>query len=158
MIQIVGIGGYAVSNRATDIIKTYALSSCVAVTAYSPVRNAAGMIHAALPCPLSLAHRPRNHPPAYFATSGVPFLMARMVAQFGCSLNELQIHVFGGANSLRNDDHFRIGLRNLKAVAAVLEDMKLSYSLSDVGGQLSRSVELEVGSGAIYVVRQPMAV
>ena len=47
MDKIVGIGEYAISNRREDIIKTFALASCVAVTAYSPSKGVAGMVHIA---------------------------------------------------------------------------------------------------------------
>lgn len=156
MVKIVGIGGYAISNQAGDVIKTYALSSCVAVTVHNPLKKIGGMIHIALPHPLPAHHSAVK--PTYYAALGVPYLIDQMISRYGCSPDELEICVFGGANSVWKNDNFRIGARNLKAVTTILETMHLPYTLSDVGGFLARSVELEVGSGEIKVIRQPIAV
>lgn len=37
--KIIGIGDFAISNDTTEILNTYNLSSCVAVTAYCPFKK-----------------------------------------------------------------------------------------------------------------------
>ena len=64
---VVGIGEYRVSRQKNAVLKTYALSSCVAVTAYSPAQQAAGMIHIALPAPFTGAQGQLR--PAYYAVT-----------------------------------------------------------------------------------------
>ncbi len=65
MERIVGMGEYVVTDREEDVIRTFALASCVAVTVYSPRRKTAGMIHVVLPAPLS--HTDERERPGYFA-------------------------------------------------------------------------------------------
>ncbi|GAB1483918.1 hypothetical protein MASR2M78_27350 [Treponema sp.] len=45
----VGIGEWAVSKSIDDVIKTYALGSCVAVIIYDAKAKVGGLIHVALP-------------------------------------------------------------------------------------------------------------
>ncbi|NTV78293.1 MAG: chemotaxis protein CheD, partial [Clostridiales bacterium] len=77
MDRVVGIGECIVSNDPGDVIKTYALASCVAVTVYSREKKVAGMVHIALP------ERMRSfddsyEKPCYYATLAVPFLMNKI--------------------------------------------------------------------------------
>ena len=57
MNRIVGIGEYVISNAPEDFIKTFALSSCVAVTFYNPSIHLAAMVHIALPTTTDLEGR-----------------------------------------------------------------------------------------------------
>ncbi|TVY01022.1 hypothetical protein [Paenibacillus cremeus] len=66
--KVVGLGEIACSNNEEDTIITYALSSCVAVTAYCPINKVAGMIHIVLPKPNS--EKDERHRPGYYATTG----------------------------------------------------------------------------------------
>ena len=70
MELVVGLGEIVVSGREEDKIKTFALASCVAVTAYSPLKKVAGMIHIVLPHSFDL--RDYKERPGYFAESGLP--------------------------------------------------------------------------------------
>jgi len=49
MVKIIGIGEYAISSSEDDIIKTYALASCVGLVVYNPIAKIVGMVHIALP-------------------------------------------------------------------------------------------------------------
>lgn len=76
MDRIVGIGEFAISNNKSDIIKTFALATCVAVTVYSPLKNIAGMVHIALPSPALPGDDSKTRPCCY-AITAVPFLILR---------------------------------------------------------------------------------
>lgn len=156
MIHIVGIGEYIVSNELTDTIKTYALASCVAVTLYSRTRKAAGMIHVALPGYTQDSHI--RIKPGYYATTGVPRLIEKMSEEFGCLKKELSIQLFGGASSINKNDFFKIGAKNIEAISNVLSSMGLSYHLTEVGGNLSRTISMDVATGSIKVYTQPIRI
>lgn len=147
MNKIIGIGEYAISQNVKDVLKTFALASCVAVTAYSPVLKVAGMIHIALPDPLDREDGKRR--PGYYATTGVPLLIKRMGTEFDCGIKDLQIKVYGGALSVRADDFFKIGPRNLLAVRDTLAGMNLKIMEAQVGGTLSRSIAMDVRTGSV---------
>ena len=67
MEHVVGLGEIVVSGSEEDIIKTFALASCVAVTVYSPSNKVAGMIHIVLPHPYD--SKDYEERPGYFAES-----------------------------------------------------------------------------------------
>ena len=94
--------------------------------------------------------------PCYYANIAVPFLIGEICKSFGCSKDELQISIFGGADSVRKEDVFKIGARNIKAVKSAINSLKLTCGISEVGGTNSRTIELDSETGRIKVVRQPL--
>lgn len=157
MDKIVGIGEIAVSNDKKDMIKTFALSTCVAVAVYSPVNKAAGMVHVALPSP-SRTGNDGAVPPGYYATTGVPFLINKMCTELGCMRGELKVELFGGARSVRNNDVFNIGQRNINTVKEILNQMNIRYTASETGGTYSRSLQMNVATGKIEMTTQPLVI
>lgn len=156
MARIVGIGDHAVSNEPEEIIITYALASCVAVTAYSPLKKAAGMVHIALPYPSQYLDNSAG--PYYYAATGIPLMIDSLCKEYGCLKSELSIKLFGGASSIREDDVFKLGHKNINVAEKVLTDMKLSFDASETGGVLSRTLEMDVETGSIKVSCQPITI
>ena len=154
MNNVIGIGEYFISNKEGDIITTYALASCVAVTLYCPLKKVAGMIHIALPEPMYDSKNKLG----YYATTGLPLLFENMKDSFGCKYNELNIQLFGGANSIRSDDVFCIGKRNIEAIELMLFNYGLKYKAKEVGGYVSRTIEMEVSTGSIMSGTQPIQI
>ncbi|KJS20563.1 MAG: archease [Clostridiaceae bacterium BRH_c20a] len=155
MDKIVGIGEYAISNRREDIIKTFALASCVAVTAYSPSKGVAGMVHIALPSP------PHNEDssisPGYYAVTGVPLLINKMCTVYGCTTDELKIGLYGGANSIR-EDIFKIGKKNVVTVKNILQNMNLLIDIAEIGNTLSRTLAMDVSTGKVKITLLPITI
>jgi len=151
---IVGIDEYGISNAPEDFIKTFALSSCVAVTFYNPFIHLAAMIHIALPTPTDLEEAKRR--PGYYATLGVPILIHELCCRYGSQRMDLQVKLFGGAASLRTDDYFKIGQRNIKTVRETLSEMDLKIVDAHIGESISRSITMCVLSGEIEIVTLPL--
>jgi chemotaxis protein CheD len=156
MEKIVGIGEYAVSNLESDVIKTFALASCVAVTIFSPSKMAAGMIHLALPSPIIKYDGISR--PYYFVTTGLPLLFNKMYTLYGCNKDDLIINIYGGANSISGQDHFEIGKRNVEAVKRILERLNIKIDYIEVGGSFSRTLEMKVATGNVIVKHQPIKI
>ena len=154
MDKIVGIGKYAISNIEEDSLKTFALASCVAITVYNPLIKVAGMIHIALPTPINREEGMRR--PGYYATSGIPLLIHKMCKEYGCKKKDLKIKLFGGASSIRNDDYFKIGSRNCLAIKDTLVSMNLRAMEAQTGGNVSRSLEMDVQTGSIIMMTLPI--
>lgn len=157
MDRVIGIGEYTISDNPDDIIKTYALSSCVALTVYSPVKRILGMVHIALPNS-ETAQNSIVSSPAYYADAAVPLLINKISFGYGCPGNELEIRLFGGAESMRKDDVFNIGKRNLEAIETKLRQLSLRACYRDIGGFVSRSVEADVATGTVKVICQPLRI
>jgi chemotaxis protein CheD len=157
MDKIVGIGEYAISNNRDDVLKTFALASCVALTIYCPVKNAAGMVHIALPAPDRM-NDDSNIRPYYYAATAVPLLINRMCNKYGCSKINLEVQLFGGADSIQADDVFQIGRKNLNIVKKSLACLGLQYNSSETGGKYSRTLEMDVSNGNIKLTLQPIKI
>lgn len=155
MLHIVGIGGMAFSDQVSDVIVTHALASCVAVTAYSKKKKIAGLIHIALP---NTTGNSMNHKEGYFAETGLPLFLKRFRSDYGCSLKDLDFRVYGGANSIRGNDVFDIGSKNLLCIKYILESYSLNYRMVATGGYVSRTIELSVKNGEIKVSELPIIV
>jgi len=156
MNHIIGIGDYTVSDGQLDTIQTHALASCVAVTVYSKAKKAAGMIHVALPECIDEKHAKLK--PGYYATTGVPLFFEKMCNDFGCLKSELHIELFGGANSIRENDLFKIGAKNIEAIKNIVAKMGLNYHLTGIGGNISRTIIMDVATGSIKVYTQPIKI
>ncbi len=154
MELVVGMGDYTITNREDDILRTFSLASCVAVTAYSPLRRIAGMIHVVLPTPLS--HMDGRDRAGYFAETGVPLMIGDMCYKYGCRKEELQIQLFGGADSIMEQDIFNIGQKNIHAVKQALGKLGLAIFKEDLRGGDSRTLAMDVKTGQIEVSRQPI--
>lgn len=153
---IIGIGEYAVTNNIEHSIKTYALASCIAVTAYCPNKRAGGMVHLVLPWARN--EESVTNKPGYYAVIGVPLLINTLYQKYGCLKSGLIIKAFGGADSLNKSDIFKIGQRNIAAVEAVLQRMKLTLHRAELGGLISRTVELDIATGNVRMATQPIKI
>lgn len=151
----VGIGEYAISNNAAATLKTFALGSCVAVVFYSPRRMAAGLAHIALPSSgLDPARSKRQ--PAHFVDTAIPFLLEEFRKRYGCAYSELQVSVFGGAETMQQSDSFKIGPKNIEAVRKLLQEYNIMCYKEDTGGGFSRNLEVAVASGDVKVGLYPL--
>lgn len=154
MELIVGMGEYIISDNEDDIIRTFALATCVAVTVYSPMKKAAGMIHVVLPSPLD--SKDTLERPGYFAVTGVPLLIDAMRRKCGCRKEELHIQMYGGADSMLCQDIYNVGKKNIDAVKHTLLAMGLTILKADLRGNESRTLAMEVKTGSVEVYRQPI--
>ncbi|SFT21563.1 chemotaxis protein CheD [Paenibacillus sp. BC26] len=154
MNRVVGLGEWVCSGNQVETITTFSLSTCVAVTAYCPVKKVAGLIHIVLPQPLSAKDEVRR--PGHFATTGVPLLIRKMVEQFGCRKHNLIIQLFGGAQPKKRD-YFRIGSRNLEQVQLMLQRMNIEPTKAEVGGHVSRTLIMSVKTGEIKLSTLPLS-
>ncbi len=155
MVRVIGIGEWAVSENKNEIIKTFALGSCVAVTVYCPANHIAGMAHIALPAGGPSAERLSRK--AYYATTAVPLMLGEIFVR-GCIKGQLIIKLFGGANSQKANDRFKIGPQNIKAVQTILKDLGLSCDARETGGLCSRTVQIEAATGTTSVVQHRMII
>lgn len=155
MNLVVGIGQYNISNNIEDVISTYALGSCVAVTIYCPSRSVAGMIHIALPSKLNSNNTVDS--PYYYADTGLPAFIREIQYKYGCDNEELIIGLYGGAKS-KKGDIFDIGPRNTKKIMEILRGFRLYPAIDETGGFISRTIHMSVLTGGVDTTIQPMII
>lgn len=143
---VIGLGEYAISDKPEDVIKTYALSSCVAITVYSPNRKTLGMVHIVLP-DSSINKELSKERPGYFADTAIPLLIEKTCKIASCLKNELIVGIFGGAKPARRKDLFNIGERNIEESIIQLKNLGINAIHVDTSGNHSRTLQMDVYSG-----------
>ena len=159
---IVGIADLKTSSRAADVVITYALGSCLGITAHDPVARVGGMVHVMTPSSTLDAERAQRAP-ATFVDTGVNLLIQECL-KLGAQKSRIVLVASGGAE--RGDggsDMFQIGRRNFVALRQVLWKLGIILRRHDVGGNHPRTMSLAIGSGEVgiiatgYVAQQPAA-
>lgn len=151
-VQIVGIGEALVSRDPDSVLITYALGSCVAVAIHDPVVRVGGLLHFMLPESKALCSDSSTLP-YKFADTGIPLLFHEAY-RLGAEKGRMTVCVAGGAQVLDEHGVFNIGKRNLVAMRKILWRAGVMIQSEAVGGSVSRTVRLEIGSGRFWL-REP---
>lgn len=145
---VVGVGDCQLSTKADDNIITYALGSCIAIAIYDPVAQVAGLLHYLLPDSSIDAEKAIRTPFAY-ADTGIPKLF-HAAYELGAEKKRLVVVAAGGAQVLASE-LFQIGKRNHLAMKKIMWRAGALVSHEEVGGDKSRTIRLEVGTGKVFM-------
>lgn len=146
---VVGIGDIVYSKKPDDVIKTYALGSCVAVVLYDKVQQIAAMVHIALPSS-SVDLKKAQSSPGHFADTAIPLIIEEL-KKAGVQKHNLWIKLIGGAKVMDAEGYFDIGKRNVLAIKKELWKYNLGPIAEDVGGDFGRTVTLTVKTGEVMI-------
>lgn len=145
----VGVGDLAVSNQKGHEIVTHSLGSCLGVLIYDQAAAVGGLLHLMLPdSNLNLERAAKQ--PAVFADTGLPLLFKSAYA-LGAKKGRMRVVVVGGSQLLDESGRFNIGQRNYAAVRKIFWRNNVLIDVEDVGGQVNRTVGLEIGSGRVWM-------
>lgn len=146
---IVGIADCRICEDPAKTLVTYALGSCIAVAIHDPVARVGGMLHFMLPqAELDRARAEQN--PYMFADTGIPLLF-RKAFERGADRKRLAVHLVGGAQMLDEEGIFNIGKRNCLIAKKILWKNGIMIRSEALGGMVSRTVRLEIGSGTCWL-------
>lgn len=149
MKLVVGVGDMKVSGSADDIIVTHALGSCLGLAAYDQRSGVGGIAHLMLPTSDVNKQKAKNNPYMFVDTGFPQFLDA--LYKRGANKRTLKIKAAGGACIGGGRDMFEIGKRNIIMLRKLLWQNNIIIAGKDVGGNTSRTMYLEVGSGRVWV-------
>lgn len=152
MDQVVDIADVKVSSNAGCTLVTYSLGSCIGVTVWDPEVRVGGMIHYMLP-DSSLSKEKAVANPAMFADLGIPKLF-RAAYELGATKKRMVVKVAGGSQLLDDAGTFNIGKRNYVMLRKIFWKNGVLIDAEDVGGNISRTVRLDVGTGRVTVRSQ----
>lgn len=133
------------------VLKTTGLGSCVGLTLYDPLIQAAGMAHIMLPS--SEIAREGQLNVAKYADTAVPELI-RKLKSIGADPRRLVAKMAGGAQMFAfagSADSIRIGPRNVESVKAALAAAGIPLLAEDTGANYGRTVEIDSRTGIFYV-------
>jgi chemotaxis protein CheD len=151
-LKVVGISELLVSTDDRDVLVTYSLGSCVALSLHDPVAGVGGLIHCKLPVSKLDPQEARMRPCNYVDT-GLPELL-RAVFNRGATRKNLVAKVVGAARKVDHESLFQTGRRNYAVVRKVLWKNSILIDSEDVGGTHTRSVFLEMATGKTFVRSQ----
>lgn len=146
---VVGMADCQIGKAPDQVLVTYALGSCIAVAIHDPVAGVGGMLHYMLP-ESSISPAKARENPYMFADTGIPLLFRRAYEQ-GADKRRLVVRVAGGAQVMDSEGVFNIGKRNYLALRKILWKAGVLVQGEEVGGNASRTVRLEVGSGRFWL-------
>jgi len=144
-LVVVGVADCRIAKSPGEVLVTYALGSCIGVTAYDPHSGIGGLLHFMLPDSSIDPERGRGNP-YKFADTGVSKMLADMALE-GANCRRLVVRIAGGAQC----GVFEIGRRNHQALRRILWKAGLLVHGEAVGGDCSRSVRMEIGSGRLWL-------
>ncbi len=147
--MVVGVGECKVTRYSGAVLVTYALGSCMGVTAYDRKAGVGGLLHFKLPNS-DLNQQMANEKPAVFGDTGLKSFLEQLF-NFGATRPNLDVKLVGGSKSLGSSDFFNIGERNLLLARRFLWMNGLIVSKEDTGGGDYRTVRLEMATGRVTV-------
>jgi len=147
MTIVVDIADLAVSQDPAATLVTYSLGSCIGVTIWDPAVHVGGMLHYMLP-DSQLSPDKARASPAMFADTGIPKLF-RAAYELGALKSRLVVKIAGGSQLLDDHGTFNIGKRNYLALRKIFWKNAVLIKAENVGGNISRTLRLELGSGLV---------
>lgn len=149
---VVGVGDCQLSADPASVLVTYALGSCIAVVIWDPAAQVGGLLHFMLPEAGRTRGAEAVAQPYRYADTGTPLLF-RAAYRMGADKRRLVVRLAGGAAVVNDGGLFNIGKRNYAAVRRILWQAGVMVHGEDVGGAVSRTVRMEVGTGKLTVRR-----
>ena len=143
---IVGTADLKVSADPDTTIITYGLGSCIAVIAHDPRILVGGILHYQLPATANLG----NKNPARYANTGIP-LFFHSIYRYGSKKRDLVVKVVGGSYISDKNGIFDIGKRNYLVLKKMLYANNMPIVAANVGGNFTRTVMLNVGTGEVIL-------
>jgi chemotaxis protein CheD len=153
-LRVVGIGQLVLSADPRETIITYALGSCLGVTAYDRVARVGALVHVQLPMTPAHAEEAAQWP-AKFVETGVAQMFRDLYAR-GARKERVELRVAGGARTTGEavDECFEIGRRNIVALKKVLWQNGVLLKAHDVGGTAFRTISLRIDDGMVVLATQ----
>ncbi len=145
MQHIVGVADLAVSQNSADEIITYALGSCLGVTAYDPTQKIGGMVHCMLPLS-SIDKSKAQSNPHMFVDTGLTDLLQKLF-KMGAHKDTLVIKAAGCAKLLDEKNLFKIGSRNHTIFRKIMWKNNMLITAEDVAGSISRTLSIQLETG-----------
>lgn len=149
MDLVVDIAGCQASDDPSATLVTYSLGSCIGVAIWDQRARVGGMLHYMLP-ESSLSPEKAKTNPAMFADTGIPTLF-RAAYALGAHKKSIIVKIAGGSQLLDDNGTFNIGKRNYIMLRKIFWKNGVLIEAEDVGGSLSRTVRLDVGTGRFTI-------
>ncbi|MCL1881692.1 MAG: chemotaxis protein CheD [Oscillospiraceae bacterium] len=132
-----------------DTLVTYALGSCVGICLYDKMNKIAGLSHIMLPD--SQNHETSETGRMKFADTAIPDMLNKMI-KMGAIKSTIKAKIAGGAIMFKlANDRFNIGERNVVAVKATLQSLRIPVLAQDTGKDYGRTMIVNATDGSVII-------
>ena len=129
------------------------LGSCVSVTLFSRRLRIGAICHGALPHCRKVNKCPELCEDAFkYVDCSVRYMIERMRG-FGCADKEIEVKLFGGADTLSSKKENTIGSMNVKMALEIISHEHLRVTAADVGDSFGRKIIFLTHTGDVYLKR-----
>ncbi|MBF0197832.1 MAG: chemotaxis protein CheD [Planctomycetes bacterium] len=147
---VVDVGDMKTSNHPDEMIRTYALGSCIGMTAYDPKLKLGALLHYKLP--REMGQKTKQNPYS-FGNTGIPLLLNTML-EMGAQKKTLQLFICGAAKEIEGKCIFDVGLKNYQLCSRLLKKNGYHLNGMDIGGQEARTMSLYLDTGKVTIMRK----
>lgn len=131
------------AKNATEV--TTVLGSCVSVCLFDPICKIGGINHFMLP-----VWEGEGLASPKYGDIAIEKLIQKLVS-LGVRKVNLQAKIFGGTESRRATNVFKIGQRNCEVALSVLSGLNIPVISSHLGGELPRKLIYRTGTGVVLL-------
>jgi chemotaxis protein CheD len=149
MRYIVPVGDMKI-RQVPDTLITDPLGCCLCLTVFDAVSQTGGLLNAMLPLSKINSQKAALNP-FMFVDTGIPALFEALYAQ-GLEKDNLVVKAIGCSNPMGSKEVFKIGKRNYSVLQEVLAKDGIRLAAEDVGGTVSRAVQLDLASGRTIIL------
>lgn len=144
-------GELYIGEEPTKVITV--LGSCVSVTLFSRRLRIGAICHGTLPhCRKVKKCHERCADAFKYVDCSVHYMLGRMRG-YGCSDSEIEIKLFGGADTLSSQKENTIGSMNVKMALEIIRHERLRIIAADVGDSFGRKIIFLTHTGEVYLKR-----
>jgi len=137
------------AGKATDVIVTYALGSCVGICLYDTNTKVGGLAHIMLP--LSTEATTQSDNKRRYADTGIAELITLMERK-GAAKSRMTAKIAGGAMMFSSSSSiFNIGERNVAAVKQTLAKFGIRIIAEQTGSNFGRTVFFHTADGKMEI-------
>lgn len=151
---VVDIADLKVSADPAAELITYSLGSCIGVAIWDREKRVGGLLHYML-ADSKVAPERAQAAPAMFADTGIPRLF-RAAYELGAAKGNLVVKVAGGSALFATSSTMDIGKHNYLMLRKIFWKNGVLIDGEHVGGSISRTMRLDVGSGRVTVENRKM--
>jgi chemotaxis protein CheD len=148
MRHVVEVGDMKVCGNGNTLV-THALGSCLGLMVCDPVAHVGGLLHAMLLLSKINPQKAEANP-YMFVDTGVLELFKQLY-ELGGQKKRVVVKAAGCGRPLGDNEIFKIGERNYTVLKKFLWKNNLLLEAEDVGGTISRTVNLDISTGRVIV-------
>ena len=135
-----------ISKNTAESLVAFSIGAGIAVSMYDAVTQVGGLLNFVLPDSSKIGPEKVSCFPYMFADTGIPAFLEAL-NDISVKTETLKVVIAGGAQILGQTVDFNIGLKNHRAITAILSRENINIHYEDIGGSAKRTLSLDIGSG-----------